>query len=84
MAATRPIATAPQDGSTVMVRWTDADGQENESLARYRSLERLRAGGGDWVDSDAGWWVFVDGDTLKRVVPHSWAPANADEADDSR
>jgi hypothetical protein len=68
----RPIASAPMDGSTVMVHWTDAAGQENQSLARYRSREQLRAAGGDWDESDVGWWIFVDGDTRKRIEPHSW------------
>lgn len=78
MTSPKPIATAPQDGSTVMVRWTDAAGQENESPARYRSPERLRAAGGDWDESEAGWWVFTDGDTQKRVEPHSWMPATGE------
>lgn len=78
MNASKPIATAPRDGSTVMVRWTDAAGQKNESLARYRSPDRLRAAGGDWDESDAGWWVFTDGDTQKRVEPHSWMPVDGD------
>jgi hypothetical protein len=72
MGQTKPIATAPMDGRKVRIVWTDADGQENESIGQYRSLERMRGTGGDWDESDAGWWVFVDGSTQKKVTPHSW------------
>lgn len=67
-----PIDTAPKDGSSVEVVWTDQDGQENQSVARYRSLEKLKAAGGDWGEADAGWWTFIDGDTQKRISPHTW------------
>lgn len=79
MAARKPIDTAPKDGRKVQVYWTDADGQENESIAQYRSLERLKAAGGEWDESDAGWWAFVDSDTQKRIIPHSWI--SGDEED---
>ncbi len=79
MAASKPISTAPMDGRKVRVVWTDEDGQENESMAQYRSLDRMRAGGGEWDDSDAGWWVFVDGSTQRKVTPHGWL--GADDAD---
>lgn len=79
MAARKPIDTAPKDGRKVQVYWTDADGQENESIAQYRSLERLKVGGGEWDESDAGWWAFVDSDTQKRITPHSWT--SGDEED---
>ncbi|WP_425299197.1 hypothetical protein [Pseudaminobacter soli (ex Zhang et al. 2022)] len=72
MLTRRPISTAPMDGSKVRIVWTDADGQENESIGQYRSLERMRRTGGDWDDSDAGWWVFVDGTTQKKVDPTVW------------
>lgn len=72
MAARKTIDTAPKDGRKIQVYWTDADGQENESIAQYRSLERLKAAGGEWDESDAGWWAFVDSDTQKRITPHSW------------
>jgi hypothetical protein len=78
MTAIRPISTAPTDGSKVLVVWTDADGQENESLARYRSLDRLKASGGDWDDGDAGWWIFVDSTTQKKVEPHGWKSGRGD------
>lgn len=80
MAVSRPIATAPQDGRKVRIVWTDEDGQENESVGQFRSLDRMRAGGGDWDDSDAGWWVFVDGATQRKVVPHAWMDGEPDEA----
>jgi hypothetical protein len=67
-----PIETAPRDGSSVEVCWTDRHGQENQSVARYRSLEKLRATGGDWDEADAGWWTFIDSETQKRILPHSW------------
>ena len=79
MAARKPIDTAPKNGRKVQVYWTDADGQENESIAQYRSLERLKAAGGEWDESDAGWWAFVDSDTQKRITPHSWI--SGDEED---
>lgn len=37
-----PINTAPQDGRTVTVLWTDFDGKNNESPARYRNLDQLK------------------------------------------
>jgi hypothetical protein len=73
MSAKLPIATAPTDGSKVTVYWTDRDGQENESVAQYRSLARLKAAGGQWDDNDEGWWAYVDSDTQKRITPHSWS-----------
>jgi hypothetical protein len=82
MTREHPIATAPRDGRKVTVHWTDRDGQENESIAQYRSLDRLRTLGGDWDASDEGWWAFIDGDTQKRIQPHSWSPPGDDEEDD--
>jgi hypothetical protein len=70
--ARRPIDTAPKDGSKVEVCWTDRDGQENQSVAHYRSLEKLRMAGGDWDEADAGWWAYVDSETQKKISPHSW------------
>jgi hypothetical protein len=80
MGAKKPIATAPNDGRKITVYWTDRDGQENESIAQYRSLDRLKAAGGEWDDSDTGWWAYVDSDTQKRIEPHSWKSSAA--ADD--
>lgn len=82
MSAKLPIATAPKDGSKVMVYWTDRDGQENESLAQYRSLDRLKAAGGQWDDSDEGWWAYVDSDTQKRISPHSWSKPGGDDEEE--
>lgn len=82
MSAKLPIATAPKDGSKVMVYWTDRDGQENESLAQYRSLTRLKAAGGQWDDSDEGWWAYVDSDTQKRISPHSWSKPGGDDEEE--
>lgn len=79
MSEHQPISTAPRNGSKVIVYWTDADGQENESIAQYRSLERLKASGGDWDETDAGWWAFIDGNTQKRIEPHSWSKTGGDE-----
>ena len=79
----QPIATAPKDGRKITVLWTDRDGQENESIAQYRSVNRLTAMGGDWDESDAGWWAYVDGDTQKRIQPHGWAaPDDGEDKDD--
>jgi len=74
MAETQPIATAPKDGRKVAVLWTDRDGQENETIAQFRSLDRLKQAGGEWDESDTGWWAYVDSDTQKRIEPHSWRP----------
>jgi hypothetical protein len=76
VAERQPIATAPRDASKVTVYWTDADGVDNESVAQYRDPARLAACGGDWDSGDAGWWVFIDGQTQRRVEPHSWRPRN--------
>lgn len=74
MSQRKPITTAPRDGSKVTVYWTDRDEQENESIAQYRDLARMKATGGDWDESDAGWWAFIDGETQKRIQPHEWCP----------
>lgn len=82
MSTKKPIATAPRDGSKVTVYWTDRDGQENESIAQYRSLSRLQAAGGQWDASDEGWWAYVDSETQKRIEPHSWAAPGGKDQDD--
>ena len=82
MAIKLPIATAPKDGSKVTVFWTDRDGQENESIAQYRALDRLKAMGGHWDESDAGWWAFIDGDTQKRIEPHGWSKPGGEDEDE--
>lgn len=81
MSSRQPISTAPRDGTKVTVYWTDRDGQENESIARYRSLDRLKAAGGDWDETDEGWWAFIDGSTQKRIDPHEWSAEPEDESD---
>lgn len=67
MAERQPISTAPRNGASVTVYWTDGDGVENESQGRYVD------GGGE-----AGWWVFTDSDTQRRVRPHSWRPGGSE------
>ena len=62
---TNPISTAPKDGSKVMVQWRDRDGVENTGWAQYLS------GGGD--PKGAGWWTYVDSDTMRRIEPHGWS-----------
>jgi hypothetical protein len=79
MAMRLPIDTAPKDGRKVRVYWTDATGVESESIARYRDVDRLRRGGGDWDDADAGWWIFTDGHTQQRIEPTAWAAERDDE-----
>lgn len=81
MPARRPIDTAPKDGSKVRVFWTNADGEESESIARYRSLDNLKRAGGEWDDADGGWWIFTDGHTQQRVEPTAWAAGSDDEDD---
>ncbi|MER8706386.1 hypothetical protein [Mesorhizobium sp. M0323] len=83
MAARKSIETAPRDGSKVTVYWQDSDGVMNESIAQYRSLDRLKAAGGDWDESDAGWWAYTDVHTQRKIEPISWRPASDDaDADD--
>ena len=77
----RPIETAPRDGRKVTVHWTDRDGQENTSIGQYRAAERLRAAGGEWDESDEGWWAYVDSDTQKRIEPHSWSAPGDEDAE---
>jgi hypothetical protein len=72
MTERRTMDSAPRDGRTVEVFWTDEDGEESLSPARYRSLERLRRAGGDWDEADEGWWIFIDSRTQKRVEPTAW------------
>ena len=78
----QPITTAPRDGRKITVLWTDRDGQENESIAQYRSLEQLKLAGGDWDNGDAGWWAYVDSDTQKRIEPSGWLPAESTEEEE--
>ena len=78
----QPITSAPKDGSKVTVYWTDGDGVMNESIAQYRSAQRLKAAGGDWDESDAGWWAYIDSDTQKRIEPHGWKPADSGDEDE--
>ena len=77
MPARKPIGSAPKDGRKITVYWVDEDGQENESIAQYRSLDRLKTGGGDWDENDTGWWIFTDSRTQKRVEPDAWLDENA-------
>lgn len=80
MSNPKPISTAPHDGSKVTVFWTDVDGQENESVGQYRDLRKMRSTGGDWDDNDAGWWIYIDGTTQRKIEPHSWS--DGQEGDD--
>jgi hypothetical protein len=79
MSAIKPIESAPQDGTKIQVYWKDADGQENESIAQYRSASKLKSTGGDWDDSDTGWWTFVDSTTQKKIEPYGWSTGEGDE-----
>jgi hypothetical protein len=81
MAKRLPIDTAPRDGRSVRVYWTNSDGEESESIARYRSLDRLKGAGGDWDHVDEGWWTFTDGRTQLRIDPTAWAAQGDDEED---
>ena len=80
MSKKQSISSAPKDGSKVQIFWTDEDGQENQSIGQYRSLDRLKATGGQWDETDAGWWIFTDSSTQKKVTPNGWEPAK--KADD--
>ena len=82
VAARQPISTAPTDGSKVTVYWTDGDGVTNESIAHYRSPDRLKAAGGDWDANDAGWWTSIDSHTQKKIEPTSWRPVSADDEEE--
>ena len=81
MADRQPISTAPKDGSKITVYWTDGDGVTNESIAQYRSAERLKALGGDADPADVGWWAYTDSHTQRKIEPTSWRPASADDDD---
>ncbi|MDW6022149.1 hypothetical protein SAZ10_10280 [Mesorhizobium sp. BAC0120] len=81
MSQRRPIDTAPKDGRKVHVFWTNADGEESESVARYHDLDRLRRAGGDWDEADAGWWTFTDSRTQQRIEPAAWV-ADGEENDE--
>ena len=82
MAEPKPMETAPRDGRKITVLWTDRDGQENESIAQYRAPERQKQARGDWDESDAGWWAYVDSDTQKRIEPHGWMRAESGDEDE--
>lgn len=77
-----PIDTAPKDGSKITVIWTDDDDQRNESIAQYRALDRLKAGGGDWDESDTGWWTFIDSTTQRKIAPVAWISETAGDDED--
>ena len=81
MAKRLPMETAPKDGRNVRVFWTNSDGVESQSVARYRGLERLKRTGGDWDQADEGWWTFTDGHTQIRIEPTAWA-AEGEEDDE--
>lgn len=77
-----PISTAPQDGTTVTVIWTDFDGQVDKSPARYRRLEQLKKAGGDWDENDSGWWTYLNSTTQKKINPSIWVENPEDETED--
>lgn len=79
-----PISTAPKDGRKITVLWTDDDDKQNESIAQYRDLQKLRLSGGDWDENDSGWWTFTDSKTQKKIEPTAWISedGNDDEDDD--
>jgi hypothetical protein len=74
-----PINTAPLDGTKIMVLWIDEDDQKNESVAQFRNLDKLKLSGGDWDESDAGWWIFTDSKTQKKIEPILWISENEDD-----
>ena len=82
MAKKLPISTAPMNGTKVTVLWTDEDGQENESVARFHSLAQLKADGGDWDEGDTGWWTFTDSRTQVKIDPTAWIAQGADDEDE--
>lgn len=77
----KPMASAPMDGTKISVFWIDRHGQENQSIAQYRSPDMLERSGAEWDAADVGWWTFVDADTQKRVNPAAWLPKDDDEED---
>ncbi|MGH6762844.1 MAG: hypothetical protein ACRECW_14790 [Phyllobacterium sp.] len=82
MPARKSISSAPRDGRKITVYWMDEDEQENESIAQYRSLDRLKAGGGDWDESDTGWWTFTDSRTQRKIEPSAWLDESVDGDDE--
>ena len=79
MSQKRPIDTAPKDGRKVRVFWTNADGEESESVARYHGLDQLRRAEGDWDEADTGWWIFTDSHTQRRIEPTAWVAEGAED-----
>lgn len=67
-----PIASAPKDARKITVVWMDDDDQRNESIGQFRSLSQLQAVGGDWDETDTGWWVYVNSRTQQKVDPIAW------------
>ncbi len=78
-----PIATAPKDGRKITVVWTDEDDQRNESIAQYRTLAQLQAGGGQWDETDTGWWTFTDSKTQRKIEPIAWISGMDDSDEDN-
>lgn len=74
-----PIETAPKDGRKITVIWIDDDDQRNESIAQYRTLEQLRAGGGQWDEADTGWGAFTDNKTQRKIEPTAWIRETDDD-----
>lgn len=77
-----PISTAPKDGRKITVLWTDDDDKQNESVAQYRDLKKIRPSGGDWDENDTGWWTFIDSKTQKKIEPTAWISEGGDDDED--
>lgn len=77
-----PIASAPKDGRKITVVWLDDDDQRNESIGQFRSLSQLQAAGGDWDETDTGWWVYVNSRTQQKVDPVGWISETDDDDPD--
>jgi len=72
---------SPKDGRKITVVWTDDDDQRNESIAQYRTLAQLQAGGGEWDEADTGWWTFTDSKTQRKIEPTAWISETDDDED---
>lgn len=67
-----PIVSAPKDGRKITVVWIDDNDQRNESIGQFRSLSQLQLAGGDWDETDTGWWVYLSSRIQQKVDPIAW------------
>lgn len=62
----QPIATAPKDESEIIVGFDIADTWIVRS-AWYRSAELIVHLGGEWDETDIGWWSYKNSVTQEKL-----------------